>query len=93
MMDLVALVFYGCVCGLLSLAGPKLGRAPNRIGCTRRDLRGDGAADDPRAAGLTPVFTGPCGNPLVPCEGGNGAGGGDVHFAGHPGPGRYRNDL
>lgn len=31
-MDLVALVFYGCVCGLLSLAGPKLGRAPVRFG-------------------------------------------------------------
>ncbi|MFZ5964524.1 hypothetical protein ACOXXX_16375 [Thalassococcus sp. BH17M4-6] len=31
-MDLVGLVFYGCVCGLLSLAGPKLGRAPLRFG-------------------------------------------------------------
>ncbi|MFW2543000.1 hypothetical protein ACN2XU_10180 [Primorskyibacter sp. 2E107] len=31
-MDLVSLGFYALVCGLLGLAGPRLGRAPVRLG-------------------------------------------------------------
>ncbi len=31
-MDPVSLVFYACVCGVLGLAGPKLGAAPVRLG-------------------------------------------------------------
>lgn len=31
-MDTVALVFYAAVCGALSWAGPRLGRAPVRFG-------------------------------------------------------------
>ncbi|WP_425100366.1 hypothetical protein [Tropicibacter sp. S64] len=30
-MDIVSLGFYAMVCGLLGLAGPKLGRAPMRL--------------------------------------------------------------
>lgn len=31
-MDIIALAFYAVVCGLLGLAGPRLGAAPVRLG-------------------------------------------------------------
>ena len=31
-MDFIALTFYAVICGLLSLAGPRLGAAPMRLG-------------------------------------------------------------
>lgn len=30
-MDPISLIFYALVCGLLGLAGPKLGKAPMRL--------------------------------------------------------------
>lgn len=47
-MDMTALVFYACICGCLSLAGPRLGAPFVRFGI--------GAAVGIAAAALLPVI-------------------------------------